>query len=88
MGENSVVTLIIILKRHESLGWGLVSPHFRRRELKPVEPWQTLKELLRENGRSSTEKANVRSPPATCKTITKKKMNNTFIKIHCEHEPI
>lgn len=83
MGENSVVTLIIILKRYESLGWGLVSPYFQRSELKPAEPWQTVK-----NGRSSTEKANMRSPPATCKTITKKKMNNTFIKIHCEHEPI
>lgn len=88
MGENSVVTLIIILKRHESLGWGLVSPYFPRSELKPAEPWQTVKELLRKNGRSSTEKANMRSPPATCKTITKKKRNNTFIKIHCEHEPI
>ena len=31
-----------------------------------------MKELLRENGRSSPEKAIMRTPPAMCKAITQK----------------
>lgn len=50
----------------------MVPPNFQRNELRAEEQFQIVKELLRENGRSSTEKAIMRALPAMYKAITQK----------------